>query len=131
MNQDKKKKKINTAVFFSLLLWLIVYLVVIKSSAWISPSTPWVWVIVALLQAIFIVLAEFFVPAFEFILKITSKIGTLIFAVLTTCVFYFILTPIALFKRLTGKPLLNVKIDKSKSSYYEEWEISPNVEKQY
>jgi hypothetical protein len=132
-NRDKKanKKRVNTTIFFTLLVWLAVYLWVIKHKILAPRLTPVLWVVIITIQVFIFLLAKYLVPGFEFVLKLTSKIGTVIFGIITTLVYYFILTPISLFKRLIGKPLLHVKIDKTQVSYYEQWETSTRIEKQY
>ncbi len=80
---------------------------------------------------IIILSSRYLVPVFEFILKITGKIGNKIFSLITILVYYLILTPIALYKKILGQELLKFKIDKKKKSYYEIWESSDDVSKQY
>lgn len=87
--------------------------------------------IIIAVNLVIILLARFLVPVFDFISKITKKIGTVIFAVITIFVFVFVLTPIALFKRLRGHKMLKYKFEKEKETYFDEWESSSNIEKQY
>jgi len=129
--KNTKQKALNAAIFFTILLWLLVYFLMIRHHLLVSRVTPVVWVVLIVIQVLIFLLATYLVPAFEFISKYTGKIGSFIFGMITTVVYYFILTPIAVFKRLTGKPLLHVKIDKTQVSYYEQWESSVSIEKQY
>jgi len=78
-----------------------------------------------------VVFSKVLIPVFELILKITGKIGSLIFGTITTIVFFFILTPISLFRRATGKKMLNLGFEKESDSYFEEWEESSDFTKQY
>lgn len=125
------KKTVNTAVFFTILYWILIYVLVFKKGLIFKELTAVSIAIMFALNLLLIVLSKFLVPVFELILKITGKIGTLIFALITTVVFIFVLTPIALFKRLRGQQLLKFKFEKDKTTYFEEWESSPDIEKQY
>lgn len=125
------KKIINTAVFFTLSIWLLFWLLGVKHRIIFQELTPWVWGLTIGLNGVVIALSKFLVPAFELVLNVTGKVGTLIFGLITTFVYFFILTPIALFKRLTGKRLMETSIDKNLDSYYEPWEASDRIEKQY
>ena len=125
------KKTINTAVFFTILYWLLIYVPVFKKKLIFKELTVVHITIIIAFNLLLIGLSKFLTPVFESILKITGKIGTLIFALITTIVFIFVLTPIAFFKRLGGQPLLKYRFEKDKTSYFEEWEPSPDLEKQY
>ncbi len=126
-----RKKRVNAAIFFTILLWLAVYFLVIKYKLVFKEQTAVSWVVIAGVNLVIILSARFLVPAFELILKGTGKIGAFIFGVVSTLVYFFILTPIALFKRLTGQKQLEAEIEKEKESYYEKWEPSVNIKKQY
>ena len=126
-----KKKIINTAVFFTILYWILVYFLVFKHKIVIKSVTPLAVAAIILINGVLVLLSRFLVPVFELVSKLTQKLGALIFGLIATLVFYLILTPIGLFKRLAGKKLMNVKFDKNTESYYEEWEPSGNIEKQY
>jgi hypothetical protein len=125
------KKKIDTAIFFTILYWLLVYFLVIKKKLIVKELTLVPVLVLAAINRVIILGSGFLRPVFEMVLKVTQKFGTLIFGIITTVVYFFILTPIALFKRLTGKALLQVRPGKDRDSYYEEWEPAPNPEKQY
>lgn len=131
MTNKKNKIRINTAVFFTILIWLLFWLLGVKHRILFKELTPVVWAAAIGFNIIVIALSRFLVPVFELVLKGTGKIGSLIFGLITTLVYYFILTPIALFKRLTGKKLMETRIDGDLDSYYEQWEPSDNIEKQY
>lgn len=125
------KKTINTAIFFTILYWILIYVLVIKKGLIFKELTAVNLVIIFAANLVLILLSKFLSPVFELILKITGRIGTLIFALITTLVFIFVLTPIALFKRLRGQELLKYKFEDDKNTYFEEWESSPNIKKQY
>ena len=123
------KKTVNTAVFFTILYWILVYVLVFKKKLLFKEFAIAHIAIIIAVNLLLIGLSKFLTPVFELILKITGKIGTLIFALITTVVFIFVLTPIAFFKRLTGQPLMKYKFEKEKSTYFEEWESSADMEK--
>ena len=125
------KKSVDTAIFFTILYWLLVYFLVIKQKLIVKELTPVPVVALVSINLVIILCSGFLQPVFAVVLKVTQKFGSLIFALITTVVYFFILTPIALFKRLTGKQLLQVKPEKARDTYYEEWEPSPNPEKQF
>ena len=125
------KQRINTAIFFTLLFWLLVYFLVMKKKLIVKELTPVLVGALILINLVIIFSSGFLQPVFAGILKVTRKIGNLIFALISAVVYLGILTPIALFKRMTGKPLLQVKPETDRESYYEEWEPAPNLEKQY
>ena len=129
-NEDRKKI-VNTAVFFTILYWLLVYFLAIKNKILVKEwSTPVLAAIIAV-NLVIILCSRFLQPVFAVVLKVTQKIGTLIFGLITTLVYIFILTPIAFYKRLTGQKLLDAKIETDKETYYEDWEPSESIEKQY
>ncbi|MCK4765433.1 MAG: hypothetical protein KAW12_24740 [Candidatus Aminicenantes bacterium] len=125
------KKTINAAVFFFILYWLLAYVLVFKKKLIFAELTAVHIGIVIAGSIVLVLLSKILCPVFELVLKVTGKIGTLIFALITTIVYIFILTPIAFYKKLRGPVLLQHKFDKEKTSYFEEWESSPNLEKQY
>ena len=129
--QKDRKKTINTAVFFTILYWLAVYLLVIKRKLLVKELSVVSAAAMVLINLVIILCSRYLEPVFELVLKVTQKIGTLIFGLITTVVYLFILTPIALYKRLTGRKLLDVKIEKDKETYYDQWESSGSIEKQY
>ena len=125
------KKTLNTAIFFTILYWLLVYFLVIRRKFLLKELNLAAVLAIILVNLVIILCSGFLQPVFELVLKVTGKIGTLIFGLITAFVYFFILTPIALFKRLTGQQLMNVRIEKDKDSYYEAWEPPGNIEKQY
>ena len=126
-----KKKTINTAIFFTLLFWMLVLILVINNKLIFKKLTIVPVLILVAINLVLILFSPLLRPVFELVLKGTQKIGSLIFGLITAVVYFFILTPIALFKRLTGKRLMEVGYEPDKESYYLEWEPSGNIEKQY
>lgn len=125
------KKKFNTIVFFSILYWLLTYIFVFKKGLIFSKiSYPQIAVLIGI-NLLLIIFSRALIPLFDLILKLTGKIGVLIFGTITTIVFFFILTPISLFRRATGKRMLKLGFEKESDSYYEEWEESSDFTKQY
>ncbi|MCK5005307.1 MAG: hypothetical protein KAS21_09475 [Candidatus Aminicenantes bacterium] len=125
------KKKLNTIIFFSILYWLLTYIFVFKKGLIFSKISVLHIVVLVGINLLFVVFARVLIPLFDLILKLTGKIGSLIFGTITTIVFFFILTPISLFRRATGKKMLKLGFEKESESYYEEWEESSDFTKQY
>lgn len=129
--QRGRKKTVNTAVFFTILYWLVVYFLVIKGKFLVKELSVVSLAVITAINLVIILCSRYLVPVFELVLKVTQKIGALIFGLITTLIYLFILTPIAFYKRLTGRKLLDVKIEKDKETYYDRWEPSESIEKQY
>ncbi len=125
------KKKLNTIIFFSILYWLLTYIFVFKKGLIFSKISAVPIIIMIGVNLLFVIFAKLLIPVFDLILKLTGKIGTLIFGIITTAVFYLILTPISLFRRVTGKKMLKLGFEKKSDSYFEEWEESSDFTKQY
>ncbi len=125
------KKKLNTIVFFSILYWLLTYIFIIKKGYIFSKISYLQIAILIGINLIIVVFSRILTPLFDLILKFTGKIGSLIFGTITTIVFFFLLTPISLFRRATGKKMLKLGFEKESESYFEEWEESSDFTKQY
>ncbi len=127
-----KKKFRDTAIFFTILYWLILFIVVFKRDikAFFELEILKILLIIVI-NLILIALSKYLSPVFEFILKITKKIGSFIFALVSTIIFFLVLTPIALFLRLRGKQFVDYKIDKNKETYYENYKFSDDLDKQF
>ncbi|MCK4890367.1 MAG: hypothetical protein KAS97_10590 [Candidatus Aminicenantes bacterium] len=125
------KKKLNTIIFFSILYWLLTYIFVFKKGLIFSKISAVPIIIMIGVNLLFVIFAKLLIPVFDLIIKLTGKIGTLIFGIITTAVFYLILTPISLFRRATGKKMLKLGFEKESDSYFEEWEESSDFTKQY
>ncbi len=127
-----KKKFRDTAIFFTILYWLILFIVVFKRDikAFFELEILKILLIIVI-NLILIALSKYLSPVFEFILKITKKIGSFIFALVSTIIFFLVLTPIALFLRLRGKQFVDYKIDKNKETYYKNYKFSDDLDKQF
>lgn len=126
-----KKKIINSALFFTILYWLLIYFFIIKKGV-ITREKRFLSILIIIFgNLILISISKYLIPIFEFILKIARKIGSIMFGIISTIVYFFILTPIAIYKKLRGHKLLKVKFEKEKTSYFENWEISKDIEKQF
>ena len=125
------KKKINTIIFFTILYWLAVYILIFRKGL-IFGKVTFVHILILLSLNLFIALIwKLLEPVFDLIIKLTGKLGSLIFLLISTIVFLFILTPISLFRRLSGKKMLNLGFEEGSDSYYEKWEKSSDFSKQY
>jgi hypothetical protein len=76
-------------------------------------------------------LPKLFFPVYRLILIGSGFIGNFIFGVISTLVFFALLTPIAGMMKLMGKRFMSVRPDPSALSYYEEGEDPGNVDKQF
>jgi len=125
------KKKLNTLVFFTLLYWILIYFLVFRKGLIFNKLSAIHIIGMLAVNLSFIVFAKALMPVFDLIIKLTGKLGALIFGIITALVFYIILTPISLFRRITGKKMLTLGFDKKADSYYDEWEQSADYTKQY
>jgi hypothetical protein len=125
-----KKRIINSAVFFTILYWLAVYIVQ-RRSHFLSGARPLTWAVLVAASLLLIVLARPLLPVFERVLAVTARIGSLIFALITMLVFFFLLTPISLLMRLAGKVFMQGRFDARAATYYEPWQVSEDASKQF
>jgi len=125
------KKTVHSAIFFSILYWIIVYFLVFKFRIVVKEINGVTLAVLIAINLILIACAGFLHSAYDIGLMIAGKIGSFVFGVISAVVYFLILTPIALIKRAAKKGLMPVKFDKEKASYYEEWEPSTDVKKQY
>lgn len=72
-----------------------------------------------------------FFPIFKMIIVLAGFIGNIVYTVISTLIFYFILTPISLLMRLFGRKFLIHKIDQSLDTYYEDDAPHTGVENQF
>ncbi len=127
-----KKKVRDTAIFFTILYWLLIFIFVLhKRVTEIKNLKLSVLLLIFVGYIVLILLSKVLVPVFDLVLAITKKIGSLIFSFISSIVFYLILTPIALFMRLRGKVFLDYKIDKNVDSYYKDYQESEDIKKQF
>lgn len=74
---------------------------------------------------------RFFAPVFKVALIVSGAIGNTIFKIISTLVFYLILTPLALVMRLLGKKFLVHKMDPGAATYYMDYHPHGGIEKQF
>lgn len=93
------------------------------------------FIIGGLLIATGVLLPILLFPVHKIWMGFSIILGFISTRLLLTIIFYFILTPIALLAKLTGKDFLNEKIDRKKDSYWyyrSDQEIkNTNIQKQY
>ena len=128
----KKKEIKQTAIFFSLLYWLLLFLFLFKSSfKAIKEFTFLFFLALIFVNVLLILISKFLTPIFKVILLIANKIGNLIFLIISSFVFYMILTPISFVLRLKGKIFIDYKTEKDNESYFKKYIPSEDIEKQY
>ena len=128
---ERLKITVNPAIFFTILYWLLVYFLLIKRKFLVKELNLFSLAILIGINLAIILCSGFLTPVFEMVLKVSQKIGSLIYGLIAAVVYLFILTPIALYKKSTGHKLMEVEIEKDKTSYYEDWESSRDIFKQY
>jgi hypothetical protein len=125
-----RKKIINSAVFFTILYWLVVY-VLQRRTHFLKAAPVKTWLMLAGGSLLLILLAKVLLPVFELVLKATAKVGNLIFGLVTVVVFFVFLTPIAWLMRRFGKVFMSTHFDPKQPTYYQPWQASDEVGKQY
>ncbi len=124
-----KKDRLQSALFFLIIYGLFVVYIIKKSCFHQLSSSK---VLLSLLGVISLLLGySVLYPVFKFIIETTKKIGSLIFKLLSAIVYLFILTPISIVMRISGKTFMEFKIEKNKESYYLEYRKTNNIDKQY
>jgi len=126
-----KKERINTAVFFTLLYWLLTYIFIIRKGFIFGELNLTEVFILAGINLLMILVTPLLVPVFRIIMALTSKLGSLIFGLITSVVFYLILTPISLIRKIGGKKLIQLGFNEDADTYFEPWESSSDFSKQY
>lgn len=127
----KDKKILNTAVFFGLMYWLLFYILIIRKKIWFPKLTWQNLTLVVMVFGIMILCSRFLVPVFLFISKMTGYLGNFIFLTLSTVIFFMVLTPIAISKKFSKNKMIADKFNPHCQTYFEEWEKSEDVTKQY
>jgi hypothetical protein len=125
-----KKRIINSAVFFTILYWLVVYVLQRKSHFLTAAPLP-TWLLLVGGSLLLILLARILLPVFELVLKVTAKIGSLVFALITVLVFFILLTPISWVLKLTGMKFVQKGFDPAARTYYQPWQHSDDIGKQF
>jgi len=79
----------------------------------------------------FSMLPRLFAPAYKALLVATGFMGNAIFLVITTIVFFVLLTPLSLVMRLCGKVFMPSGYDQGAASYFEHPQTAHGLDKQY
>ncbi len=114
IKSDKKEISKFSLVLVSLMVIFAVYFIFLKK---------YNYSLLLFLASIAVLLLSLFLPS---VLKPLQKtwmtigiiIGIIISSMILIILFFIILTPISLFLKLSGKDLLNIKIDKKSKSYW-------------
>ncbi len=125
------KQQLNASIFFTIVYWLTLYFLVFRFKVIDVRITVLTVAIFIAINILLFALYKILEPAFRGLLFVTGYIGKFIFGIISSLVFYLILTPVALIKRISGKSPMPVKIDPEAESYYEPWEPSEGIDKQY
>lgn len=126
---DKKTK--NTALFFTILIWMAIYFLVYQNKILFQNVTFPVILGSVLINLLILLLSPSLVPVFDFILKPFARLGSFVFAAVSTVVFFLVLTPIGFFLRISGQTTISEGFDTECDTYYEDWETSGPVDKQF
>ncbi len=117
-----------------LFLALLLAVAVLLTLKWTprTGSARWIWIGgQAVVLGFFIALPRLFFPAFKLIMAVTSKIGSLLFLVISTAVFFLLLTPLSLLMRLFGKKFLQARRQPKAASYFEDPAEETGYERQF
>jgi hypothetical protein len=125
------KKILNPAIFFTLLYWLLFYLLVIKNKLFFKVLSLKIVLLLFALNVVIILLSRWLYPLFALVTKLAQRIGNLLFALISAVVFYLILFPISMIKKIMGNKLMETEFDKKKLSYFEDWDPPGDIKKQY
>lgn len=114
IKSDKKEISKFSLVLVSLMVIFAVYFIFLKK---------YNYSLLLFLASIAVLLLSLFLPS---VLKPLQKtwmtigivMGTITSSVILAIIFFVILVPISLFLKLSGKDLLNIKIDKKSKSYW-------------
>ena len=129
-------KKINyqpkQVRLFLILLFLFIEAFICKVTGQNQPQSRIILLALPVIPiAVLLIIPKIFFPLFKAILIGSSYLGHFIFVLIAAIVFIFILTPMALAMKLFGKNFMNPDLDPSLSTYYDEAEISRDIEKQF
>ncbi len=125
-----KKRIINSAVFFAILYGLAIFLAQ-RQTRFLDQAGAWTWLLLGAGLLLLILLARPLLPVFDLVLKITAKVGSVIFALITAVVFFVLLTPISLLMRLAGKKFMQRRFEAQAATYYEAWQGAEDISKQF
>jgi hypothetical protein len=122
------RERINSLIFFIILLTLIFYL--LGKNGIIAYSA--VSILLYGVGVVFLVLmSRPMVVIFRTILKITGFVGKIVFTILNLLVFYFLVTPVAGIMKVFGKRFVDHRYDHSLDSYYQGYDPGNDIEKQF
>ncbi|MFZ2055616.1 MAG: hypothetical protein WAU81_15610 [Candidatus Aminicenantales bacterium] len=117
---------------FLVLLWVFTGLAVLKFVPAANTQGRILWSgIATALIALFLFQPKRFFPLFRLIMIGSGYIGNFIFLVISTAVFFLILTPLSLIMRLFGKRFLAIRLEPRQNSYYEQPENPTGYEHQF
>jgi hypothetical protein len=85
----------------------------------------------AAVVAILLALPKLFFPVFRILMVGSSYIGNAIFLIISTLVFFLILTPMSLIRTLLRKKFMPVAYDRAAPTYFEEPAKPGPVERQF
>jgi hypothetical protein len=117
-----------------LFLALLLAVAVLLTLKW-TPRTGqarWLWIGgQTLVLGFFLILPRLFFPAFKLIMAVTNKIGSFLFLVISTAVFFLLLTPLSFLMRLFGKRFLRIRRQPKASTYFEDPADETSYERQF
>ncbi len=117
---------------FAVLLFILIGFFTYKFSATLTLTLKIIiFSFEGLLVLAILIKPRFFSPVFKIALIGSSFIGNIIFKIISTLVYYSILTPISITMRLFGKKFLIHKINPKLKTYYEDCVPHAGIEKQF
>ncbi len=129
MRIDKATRQ--TAGFFLLLEALLFYLLVVRRRLLFGGPNAASIGTAAGLALVLVLASPRLRPVFAAILRASQVVGRLVYGLITALVFLFILTPIGLIQRIFRRTTMDLRGDPGRTTYYERWEPSEDVRKQY
>ena len=118
-------------IFLGLLALLLVLMTLKGTRGAAGPVRYIALIAIISVTAFFIFLPKLFFPVYRLVMAVTELVGSFVFAVISTVIFFLILTPMARGMKLFGKRFMNDRPDYSAPSYYEEGEAVENIGKQF
>jgi len=101
--------------------------ILIAGYGWYRGGTAWPWFICA--SVVFTLSGLFLYPALKPVYIVWMKFAQLLAWINTRVIlglaYYLVITPISVFMRLTGKDLLNQRINRSAGSYWKQRDRTP------
>lgn len=121
----------QTAGFFLLLEAVLFYFLVVRGKSLFGGVNAASIGAAAGLALALILAAPLLRPVFTAILRGSQVIGRVFYGLVAGLVFFLILTPIALGKRLVRRPALQVPFEPDRATYFEPWSPPEDIRKQY